>query len=89
MTTTPDLTVLEAECDECGDVIGRMPGGAWQHSLGSPHWGNHPAVPVCGYFAFCTNVAEGTIPHPILGDVPTCQRCADRVGLALEVSDEA
>jgi hypothetical protein len=29
----------------------------------------------CQWFAYCTNEATGTTPHPILGDVPTCDRC--------------
>jgi hypothetical protein len=36
------------------------------------------AVPACEWFALCANPATGTTPHPILGDVPTCDRCADR-----------
>ena len=33
---------------------------------------------VCMWFAACDNPATGTTPHPILGDVPTCDRCAER-----------
>jgi len=29
----------------------------------------------CEWFLLCTNPATGTTPHPILGDVPTCDRC--------------
>lgn len=29
----------------------------------------------CMWFAKCKNEAAGTIPHPILGDVPACERC--------------
>lgn len=32
----------------------------------------------CQYFALCTNEAEWMIPNPMVGDVPTCQRCADK-----------
>ena len=38
---------------------------------------------LCEYFAGCTRAAEGTVAHPILGQVPTCQRCADRFDLEL------
>lgn len=38
----------------------------------------------CRYFALCDHDAVGTYPHPILGAVPTCQRCADRVGVTLD-----
>lgn len=37
----------------------------------------------CQYFALCDNPAEGVVPNPILGNVPCCQRCADRVGAEL------
>lgn len=33
---------------------------------------------VCQWFALCTNEAVTTEPHPILGDVPICQRCKDK-----------
>lgn len=29
----------------------------------------------CQWFALCPNKATGTIRHPILGDVPICDRC--------------
>ncbi|QIN94208.1 hypothetical protein PP459_gp025 [Streptomyces phage Wakanda] len=38
---------------------------------------------MCEWFAKCTNEADGVVKHPILGDVPTCQRCADKLGLEL------
>jgi hypothetical protein len=31
---------------------------------------------ICQWFLRCTNEATGTTPHPILGEVPTCDRCA-------------
>lgn len=37
------------------------------------------AVVTCRQFYLCMNVAVGTLPHPILGDVPSCQRCADKL----------
>lgn len=30
---------------------------------------------MCEWFALCTNKATGTVAHPILGDVPICDRC--------------
>lgn len=35
-------------------------------------------VPVvwCEWFVRCVNEATGSVRHPILGDVPTCDRCA-------------
>lgn len=37
----------------------------------------------CQWFAMCDNVAIGTVTHPVLGNVPTCRRCADKLGLVL------
>lgn len=31
----------------------------------------------CEWFVLCDNAAVATEPHPILGAVPICQRCAD------------
>lgn len=36
------------------------------------------AVP-CRVFLLCRNAANTTIPHPILGDVPACARCAAKI----------
>lgn len=33
----------------------------------------------CRWFLNCTNRAEGTRPHPVLGEVPICARCAAKV----------
>lgn len=35
----------------------------------------------CAWFARCTNAATATVTHPVLGNVPTCQRCIDKLGL--------
>lgn len=37
-------------------------------------------LPVCEWYLLCTNPATRTIPHPILGRVPACDRCAERAG---------
>jgi hypothetical protein len=37
----------------------------------------------CEWYARCDHPAEGTVTHPIMGGVPTCQRCADRHSLDL------
>lgn len=34
--------------------------------------------PMCQWYALCDNTATTHIPHPILGDVPTCERCANK-----------
>jgi hypothetical protein len=36
------------------------------------------SVALCQWFALCTNEATRVEPHPILGDVPICDRCAVR-----------
>lgn len=41
-------------------------------------------IPACQYYALCRNPADGTTPHPILGPVPTCARCAAKHDLTLE-----
>lgn len=41
----------------------------------------------CEWFALCDHVAAGVVSHPILGDVPTCQRCADKFGLTVVTTD--
>ena len=33
---------------------------------------------VCQWFALCDREATTTVAHPILGDVPACERCAER-----------
>lgn len=33
----------------------------------------------CEQFAACTNAATVVLAHPVLGAVPTCDRCAARV----------
>lgn len=33
------------------------------------------ATPLCAWFVLCTRPATGTTPHPVLGDVRTCDRC--------------
>jgi len=38
---------------------------------------------VCGWFAGCENTTDKAAPHPVLGHVPCCDRCAD----LLEVED--
>jgi len=37
---------------------------------------------VCEWFAYCENRATLTMPHPVLGSVPICERCASRPELA-------
>ena len=36
-------------------------------------------VTPCEWFALCDHEATGTMAHPILGDVPICDRCRAKV----------
>lgn len=40
----------------------------------------HDERPECEWFAMCDNRAIGTLPHPVIGPVPICERCANLVG---------
>ena len=33
----------------------------------------------CAWFALCPNAATRTRSHPVLGDVPICDRCDDKI----------
>ena len=44
---------------------------------------------VCEWFAMCDHEAIGVVSHPVLGDVPICQRCADNMGLDPQPFGEA
>lgn len=33
----------------------------------------------CKWFLLCENPATTTLPHPTLGDVPCCERCATKI----------
>ena len=48
---------------------------------GAAWWTNGDGMtPIgCLWFAKCPNAAVTSVAHPILGDVPTCQTCADRM----------
>lgn len=37
----------------------------------------------CQWYALCPNAMDGVTPHPILGDVPICKRCADKHDLPI------
>lgn len=40
--------------------------------------------PFCEWYALCDREAIGTTKHPIIGDVPICQRCADKHSLTVD-----
>ena len=33
----------------------------------------------CRWFVLCDQYADVYVPHPILGNVPTCNLCVDRI----------
>lgn len=37
---------------------------------------------ICEWFAMCDHEADRLIVHPILDDVPCCERCATKLGLS-------
>lgn len=39
------------------------------------HYMGAPIRLQCAWFALCRNVATGTKSHPIIGEVPICDRC--------------
>jgi hypothetical protein len=41
------------------------------------------AIQMCEWFLLCDRDAAGTVTHPILGEVPVCERCASALGLDL------
>ncbi len=45
-------------------------------------------TPTCEWFAHCANPADGMVTHPVLGDVPTCLRCADMLDLDIHAKEE-
>lgn len=38
---------------------------------------------MCDWYALCDNAPVGVVDHPILGKVPTCQRCVDKHDMLL------
>lgn len=42
----------------------------------------------CQCFLLCNNKATTAIQHPILGSVPACQRCADKLNNLAKLSND-
>lgn len=38
---------------------------------------------LCEWYPGCDNYADGAVAHPILGNVPTCERCAAKHSMTL------
>ena len=50
-----------------------QPEGSWV-----AHDPNEELGVACGWFALCDRLATTRVEHPVLGAVPTCERCAAR-----------
>jgi hypothetical protein len=65
---------IEGELDdgsgEYRPVVAREVGG---------HGSGQIEVAGCAWFALCDQEATTLVGHPVLGQVPTCPRCAARV----------
>ena len=44
-------------------------------------------LPMCEWFALCDHPATLLVAHPILGDVPTCERCVAKLDLTPRKDD--
>lgn len=44
---------------------------------------------ICEWFLLCDHFASKTRPHPVLGDVPICKRCDDKMARLVAEADEA
>ena len=40
------------------------------------NWTRQKPASACQWFLRCYNAATTTVPHPILGNVPCCAKCA-------------
>jgi len=40
--------------------------------------------PTCEWFVLCDEPAFALIEHPVLGDVPICRRCAQKLQILIE-----
>lgn len=43
---------------------------------------------VCAWFAGCDNISTGAMSHPVIGDVPICDRCRERAERAATTGHE-
>lgn len=77
-------TITARRCTECGHRVAgpdtdRCPMHVPEDYYADP--ADVEPVPMCEYFALCDRPADGVYAHPVIGDVPTCERCAAVVGL--------
>ena len=43
---------------------------------------------ICEWFALCINPTTQATNHPVLGPVPICKRCAEKMGITPELEIE-
>ena len=81
------LVALTPCCYASGKGSGASPTGvvcrACYHAVDAKFGGRAvvASAPMCGHLALCANDAVGTVDSPVFGPFPTCQRCADHVGI--------
>lgn len=51
--------------------------------------GLHAQPLTCAWFALCVNPTTAVIEHPILGEVPCCTRCAERLDMTDRLVERA
>ena len=94
MTTNWISTPIHHQCSRCDECIrraitiatatGSIAGSASEANCGA----SVRREEACRWYALCDNAADGYVEHPILGDVPTCERCASRHELILMPNKE-
>ena len=73
---------VSARCPRCGRLVGdtmkARPGWSGRLRLALTH---HQLTvhERCQWFALCDHLATGTMAHPVLGEVPICDRCRANV----------
>jgi len=77
----PQVLDLEHLCPVCnGSTVVTVSGDAICSERGADHYREPVTSPtLCQWFALCTNPATITRPHPVLGDVPICDRCQAKI----------
>lgn len=70
-----------APCVVCNDARWISSRTATRGDVTSPCYrcnpdGTDPGLGTCAWFAGCGRPATGSTSHPVLGSVPTCDRCA-------------
>ena len=83
-----DVLVVTNDDDDNGYVERYEADDDGLYALGAGGWVWSAIDVPCEWYALCENSARGVVAHPMLDDVPTCQRCADRHSLDLQPFEE-